>query len=211
MDGVLIDTTDLHYAAWSALMKSYDVDLTWEKFLSTFGMTNPAVLRIFFDNPTPEMIEDLGNRKEIEFRSRVPGNVSVLPGVIHWLGNFRTFGWQQAIVSSAPVENIDLLVDETGIRGEFDVLVSSTNLPSKPDPAVFLEGSRLLAVPPERCIVIEDSPHGVAGAKTAGMLAVAVATTHPLDELQAADLVLDNLSQLKKTDLHKLLGSLGLY
>jgi beta-phosphoglucomutase-like phosphatase (HAD superfamily) len=47
----------------------------------------------------------------------------------------------------------------------------------KPAPDVFLEASRRLDVPPERCVVFEDAPMGIVAAKAAGMRVVAIASS----------------------------------
>src|SRR5664280_1650393 len=49
----------------------------------------------------------------------------------------------------------------------------------KPDPAPYLMGAKLLGFPPQRCLVVEDAPAGVASAKAAGSPVIGVLTTHP--------------------------------
>ncbi len=206
MDGVLVDTTDLHYQSWVTALAPYDLPWSRGIFLQTFGRTNLAIIRTLFDNPSQDFIDELDNAKEIAFRSGIPGNVDLLPGVREWLDRFHSWGWSQAIVSSAPMANVDILIDETHIRTDFDALVSARDMPSKPDPAVFLEGSRRLGIPPARCIVFEDAPAGVEGAQRAGMKCVAVTTTHAADDLSEATLVVERLNQLTVEDLQKLMG-----
>lgn len=67
--------------------------------------------------------------------------------------------------------------------------------PGKPSPAGFLLGARRLGVPPETCLVFEDSRAGVLAAKQAGMLCVALARpgSHPQD-LSGADWILEDLA-----------------
>ena len=63
----------------------------------------------------------------------------------------------------------------------------------KPDPEGYLLGAKLLGVSPTACIAIEDSPSGIAVAKSAGMHTIAVTTTHSNDELHAADRIKNRL------------------
>lgn len=207
MDGVLVDTTDLHYRSWTVVLKDYDLDYSYEIFLRTFGMTNPAIIRTLFENPAQELVDSLGEAKERAFRQNIPGNVSLLPGVKGWLERFYAWGYPQAIVSSAPMENIQTLIDETGIREDFQALVSALEMPSKPNPAVFLEAARLLGVPPANCLVIEDAPAGVEGARRAGMQCIAVATTQEVAALQGATLVVERLDQLTPQQVKHLFGA----
>ena len=54
-----------------------------------------------------------------------------------------------------------MLLDAAGLRPFFEAVVSAWGLPSKPDPAVYLEAAARLSVPPARCVVIEDATFGV--------------------------------------------------
>lgn len=69
-------------------------------------------------------------------------------------------------------------------------------LRGKPWPDLFQEACRLLGVPPERCLVVEDAPNGVAAAHRAGARCVAVATTHPAALLADADAVCGSVADL---------------
>ncbi len=206
MDGVLVDTTELHYRAWTEILKPYDIPWSREIFLNTFGWNNPAIIRVLFPHPSDEFINRLGEEKETAFRAGIPGNIDLLPGVRQWLERFHAWGWAQAIVSSAPMANVDALIDETGIRQDFQTLVSAWDMPSKPDPMVFLEGARRLGVSPAQSLVFEDAPAGVEGARRAGMKCIAVTTTHKADELTEATLVVPRLTDLKEEDVRKVMG-----
>ena len=197
MDGVLVDTGDLHFQTWRSILGEWGIDLTYELFRSTFGMINAEILPMWFARPLQEYeIEQISAAKEARFRSAARGRVQALPGVRLWLDRFYNQGYPQAIASSATVENIDLLVDELGIRQYFQALVSGTTLPGKPDPAVFVEAARRVGLPPERCIVIEDSVAGVEAAARAGMKCLAVTNTYPASALSGASLIVERLDSL---------------
>jgi len=66
----------------------------------------------------------------------------------------------------------------------------------KPDPQGYLAAAGRLGVPPAACVVFEDAPAGVAAAKAAGMHCLAVATTHPPEDLAAADQVVPDLTKV---------------
>ncbi len=204
MDGVLVDTTELHFQSWNDVLKSYDIDWSHDFFIRTFGWGNTAIINKMFDNPDEAFIKKLADQKEIAFRASIPGNVPLLPGAREWLDRFHSWGWPQAIVSSAPMENIDALIDETGIRHAFQALVSATAMPSKPDPMVYLEGAQRLGFSPAQSIVIEDAPAGIEGANRAGMKSIAVATTRDASQLTEATLVVHRLTDLKEADVKRI-------
>lgn len=194
MDGVLADTGSLHYETWKLVLDEMGIPFDWETFGKIFGRNNASSLEVLLGQPpSAELLQRVDQVKEQAFRQLAPGRVTLLPGVLAWLESFQRSGIPQAVASSAPQENIDLLVDLLGIRDYFAHLVSGHDIPGKPDPAVFLEAARRVGVPPEACLVIEDSPAGVQGARRAGMRCLAVATTHAAEQLLEASLVLAGL------------------
>ncbi len=86
------------------------------------------------------------------------------------------------------------------------MLGSASNLPSKPDPAVFLKAAEDLGVSRPRCIVMEDSPAGVEGAHRGGMKCVAVLTTQTAQVLSDADVIVHRLTDLREHEVRGLLG-----
>ena len=197
MDGVLVDTGEFHFQAWSETLDEHGIPFNRERFRETFGMNNAGILRVLLGRaPEPELLAEIGDKKEERFRQAVKGRAQLLPGVLGWLERLAAKGARQAIASSAPPANIDVLVDELGLRTYFQAVVSGFDLPGKPDPAVFLWAASLIDVPPERCVVVEDAVAGVEAAKRAGMKAIAVMTTNPAEALRAADLVVERLDAL---------------
>jgi HAD superfamily hydrolase (TIGR01509 family) len=207
MDGVLVDTAELHYVSWSHVLLDYGIPFDRHRFRRTFGMNNHGTLAELLGRPPePGFVAEVGERKEVEFRQAARGNVAVLPGVRSWLQRLQGAGYQQAIASSAPRENIDVLVDELEIRSFFEVLIAGADLPPKPEPAIFFKAARELELRPEQCVVVEDSLAGVSGAKRAGMACIAVTTTNPAEALQMADLVVERLDALAPDAFDRLLS-----
>jgi HAD superfamily hydrolase (TIGR01509 family) len=207
LDGVLADSTRLHYESWRATFEKRGYELSFERFTSTFGRNNHAVLTDMFGRPpTAAEMQTIADEKEIAFRQSVPGQMDLLPGALDWLKQFQAWGFPQAVASSAPPENIEIQMDELNIRPYFAALVSAAGLPGKPDPAVFLKAAAQLGLPPQRCLVMEDAPAGVQGAKTGGMKCMAVLTTNSPASLQGADLIVNRLSDLTPSQVRALLA-----
>ena len=205
MDGVIVDTTELHYKSWIAVLSNYGIDFSKENFLSSFGMNNRAIIDSLIDHPSPDLLEEISQKKESGFRENVPGNVKLLPGVKDWLERFKSWGFLQGIASSAPQANVSIIVYETGISTYFDAMESAANLPSKPDPAIFLKVASILRTPVAHCLVIEDAPAGIEGARRAGMKCISVTTTHPARELTGANLIVERLDKLTPQAVRHLL------
>jgi beta-phosphoglucomutase family hydrolase len=210
MDGVLVNTGEYHYAAWKKTFDELDIPFSEEQFRATFGMNNTGILEIMFGTKLPlEQEEQISERKEGFFREAVKGNAKLLPGVEDALNYFSVWNLKQAIASSAPPKNIEVLVQELQIGGYFEAIVSGYNIPGKPDPAIFLKAARQLGVKPEYCTVIEDAVAGVEAAKSAGMNCIAVTTTNTAVALSKADLILDSLIERNIASLTILLNLPG--
>ena len=208
LDGVLVDTGEFHFQAWSGLLPEYGIPFTRELFQATFGMNNAGMLSTLLGQRlTPELLTEISDRKEQRFREAVRGRAQPLPGVLAWLERLKAAGLRQAIASSAPPANIDALVDELDLRAYFGAIVSGFDLPGKPDPALLLKAARLIDVPPERCIVVEDAVAGVEAARQAGMKCIAVTTTNPAHALKAADVVVERLDALPTDTFQRLAGA----
>ena len=209
MDGVLVDTEDFHIESWIRACRHFEIPFEEGIFHQTFGMNNRGMMtKLLGREPSDEFLVQVGDLKEQYYRDSVRGRLRLLPGVGPLLERFAAEGALQAIASSAPEENIDLIVDELDIRRHFQAVVSAAALPSKPDPAVFLEAARRLGLAPRQCIVIEDAVVGVEAAKQAGMACLAVETTHPASAFYKADRVVPSLDRLEPVPLTELLRQL---
>jgi beta-phosphoglucomutase len=177
MDGTLVDTAELHFAAWSAVAKETNLPFSRTDFASTFGWRNPEILRHLYGNRfSDQEIAELGQRKEEQYRAagRRQG-VEPLPGVRPLVESLGQAGFNQAIGSSAPRDNVDLILQLTKLAPFFDALVSMEDTQrGKPDPQVFLVAAERLGVRPANCVVIEDAVVGIQAAKAGGMKCVAV-------------------------------------
>ena len=206
MDGVLIDTGDFHFQAWSQTLDAYKIPFSYEKFHQTFGMNNWSILTLLLGSQfDQEAYTRISAQKEACFRQVIRGRARLLPGVLETLDFLRSRGVHQAIASCAPPENIDTLVDELHIRGYFEAIVSGIDIPGKPAPDVFLAAARGINLAPHDCLVVEDAITGVTGAGRAGMTCLAITNTHPAENLRQAHQVVGSLLEVGATAWQSLL------
>jgi beta-phosphoglucomutase len=197
LDGTLIDSGDHHWHAWRDTMAAEGRDLTPEVFAATFGQLNDTILRGWFgpDLP-PAEIKRIGEGKEQRYRERLlKEGLELRPGAEAWLARLKKQGWRQALATSAPPANVEAVLRVVDIGRFLDAVVTAADIQrGKPDPSIFLTAAARVDVPPRRCVVVEDAPAGLEGARRAGMRSVGVLSQHFSELL--ADLVVPTLAAL---------------
>jgi HAD superfamily hydrolase (TIGR01509 family) len=198
-DGVVIDSSSSHEESWERLAKEVRLPLPEGHFKKGFGRKNEFIIPQLLEWTTDVAeIERLSLRKEALYREVVAERgLEPLPGVRVWLERLRAAGVPCAIGSSTHRANIDLSLGIIGLGEFFTGIVTAEDVShGKPHPEVFLTAAARIDRPASRCVVFEDAFVGIEAAKAGGMKVVAVATTHPLVELGAADLAVSRLDEL---------------
>ncbi len=204
MDGVIADTNPFHSLAWKTFAEKYNFTISDEDLKShVFGRTNKSIFDFLFgDSLSQEKISVLANEKEVIFREIYKNNIKALPGLIELLADLKTASFKIGIATSAPEENVELIVGELGIKDYFNAIVDPKDITrSKPDPEIYIKCSQLLSVTPERCLVFEDSLPGIEAAVSAGMKVIGITSTHSSDELKNTLMTIDNFFQI---DINKI-------
>lgn len=204
LDGVLVDTSELHFKAWKETLTTVGLDLTEKDFARVNGMNNRRILQTLVGiNISEDKIERLAGEKEKLFLKR-RHLCRLFPGVLEWLKYFQTNGFKQAVASSAPQINIEILMKQFSIQKYFNLLQTSEGMAGKPDPQIFLTAAKKMQTKAQNCLVIEDSLAGIQAARNAKMRTLAVATSYPAEALSTADLVREDLTKVSKADIQKL-------
>ncbi len=114
-------------------------------------------------------------------------------------------GFAQALASSTPIENIELISEVLGLKRYLSKLVSGETVPrGKPAPDIFLKAAQELGIAPRYCVVIEDAVAGVEAAHAAGMRCIAVAGNRDLPGLRKADLMVRSLTEVNVQQVREL-------
>jgi HAD superfamily hydrolase (TIGR01509 family) len=198
MDGVIVDSRSFHFAAWQETFVKRGIRFTEEDFAKLFGTRNDFIIRSVMGKRLPDRdAEIMVKEKEESFRRKAKGNLKPFPGALKLLKVIKKGNFKLGLVSSAPKENIDLVIDELDLGGAFDCIVFGREVSeSKPSPQIYLLAAQRLQAAPNDCLVIEDSPAGIHAAKTAGMRCLAITNSHPRQELEEAHKVVDSLENV---------------
>jgi beta-phosphoglucomutase family hydrolase len=205
LDGVIIDSGEEHRKAWQKLAREEGIAFSDEQFWATFGWRNDAIIPVIWGPVSPEQIRELADRKEAYFREFVREVAAPLPGAIELLRGLRDAGYKQALGSSTPIANIDLISEALGLKRFISVFVSGETVPrGKPAPDIFLKAAELLGLAPEHCLVIEDAVAGIQAAQAGGMYTIAVAGDRDLQGLRAATLMVKDLTEVNVERIREL-------
>lgn len=209
VDGVIIDSGEQHLRSWMAMAAERSLPFTAADFWATFGMRNQDIIPRVFGVHALDEVAAMADRKEELYRDLVRAESTALPGARDLMAALHEAGYHQALGSSAPVANIETIIDLLGLRPWLDGYISGERVArGKPAPDIFLAGAALVGAEPARCLVIEDAPAGIQAARAGGMRCVAVRRAGQPDALglDAADRVVDSLLDLDVAGVDALLS-----
>jgi len=207
MDGVLVDNMEFHKKAWKKFIQKYSPDTDLEEFSRHFGKINADLIRILFPaGVSEEKIRALADEKEVLYREIYAPHISLAPGLTGFLNSLKNDGAVMVAATSAPPPNVDFVMNKTGLRNYFDGIVDSSRVrKGKPDPEIYRTASAEAGIPPERCLVFEDSYPGIESALRAGMKVIGVSTTHPADQLKGAEKIISDFTEISLREIKNLL------
>jgi HAD superfamily hydrolase (TIGR01509 family) len=203
LDGTLVDSAEFHWLSWRDTLAAEGHHITYDQFLDSFGQRNDRILPRWLGPDTPaERIQRIGDAKEAEYRRlALERGLIPLPGAAEWVTRLHAQGWKQAIASSAPRQNVEVMLRAMRLDHDFDAIVAAEDVTAgKPDPQVFLAAAARLGVPPSACIVVEDAAAGIEAARRAGMRSIGVSRHERLN----ADVVVASLSELPEDVFERL-------
>jgi sugar-phosphatase len=176
LDGVLVDSTAATSRAWARWGTRYGVD---GATIQAANHGRPA-RDILAEHVPPAALDDEAAFLQAAEVGDTEG-VSAFPGAAGVLALPRV-----AIATSCTLPLAHARLDAAGLTVP-DILVSSDQIErGKPSPDAYLLAAERLGVDPARCLVLEDAPSGIAAGRAAGMTVWAVTTTHPPEDLAAA-------------------------
>jgi sugar-phosphatase len=192
LDGTLVDTTEAVTGSWRRAAADLGIPFT---------DVEPYVHGIPADQVLARVAPSLdpGRRSRIaeqvlQAQADPHAPVGLLPGAAALLATLRDHSW--AIVTSGDTRLAAASMHKAGVPGPPVLITADDVLLGKPDPEPYLRAADALGVRPQDCLVVEDSPAGVRAGLDAGMVVVALTTTHRHETLAAAHLVARDLTDL---------------
>ena len=221
LDGTLIDSMPHHHRAWEQwhARRGNVIDVAGY-FAATAGRTNDEILADLYPAMSPAERRAMADEKESIYRTIAAPVLALIAGAEAFAAAARAAGVRMAVCTASTPENIALAYRLFPIGGWVETTVSPADhasgpspgrrpgegLRGKPEPDIFLEAAHRLGVAPADCIVFEDAPLGVEGARRAGMRAVALTTTLPAAAFDGHANLIARVPDFTRLDLPSLLA-----
>ena len=210
-DGLILDTESSAYVVASSVFVEHGVEMPREEWQRIIGTADHPHWSELLEAALGRPLED---REALVVRHRDVHTAQVAveavrPGVVDLLEEARAAGVPAAVASSSQLEWVGGPLDRLGLTGYFASLTTRDDVGgdrsrTKPSPELFHIAAAKLGVPEASCVVFEDSPHGVAAARAAGMVAVAVPGPMTAGlEFPGADRVVPSLAGVRLADLDR--------
>ena len=179
LDGVLVQTDNLHYLAWKGLADRLGIPFDRAQGDRCRGISRMESLEIVLEHTdhiySAEEKERFAQEKNEAYRAMLARlSPSDLPtDVLPTLRELRRRGYRLALASGS--KNAGLILARTGLGTYLDAAADGNHITrSKPDPEIFLTAAQMLGLPPERCAAVDDAVAGIQAGRAAGMVTVAI-------------------------------------
>ncbi|MBO8436049.1 MAG: HAD family phosphatase [Spirochaetes bacterium] len=188
-NGTLYWDSQENKEAWSATFESVrGTPLADDEFALLNGRTDDeTVIYLKPDAPCEERAK-IADSKELLYKKLcIEHGLELSPGAEEFLSKLKERGAKMAIASSAPKCNMNWYIEEYGLDRFFklsEIIAGRTDIPSKPNPAIFSLAMSCLGTTPERTIIFEDSASGVKAALDSGVFLVVRIKDPGLDSIR---------------------------
>lgn len=199
-NGVIINDEPIQMRAYQEILKGEGIDLTESDYYSALGMDDrrfvEAALKRAGHEADSDKVTEITAAKTRKWREIVEAGVPLFDGVENFVRKMsREFAL--GIVSMARSEEISFVLERSGLNDLFSVIVTADDVANcKPDPECYRTGFQMidavrtahghLPMTQTECLVIEDSPPGIAAAVAAGLSTLGVTNTVSSEDLRAA-------------------------
>lgn len=198
LDGVIVSTDELHYAAWKQMADGEGIYFDRAINERLRGVSRMQSLEIILERASRGYSESeklaLAELKNDIYRKLLNKLTPAdrLCGVTETLSVLRERGYKLAIGSSS--KNTPTILEKIGYGGYFDAVSDGNNISrSKPDPEVFLCAAEFLGLNPAECYVVEDAEAGIIAANAGGFTSVGIGSAALSDN---ADVKIKNFADL---------------
>ncbi|NLF02296.1 MAG: HAD family phosphatase [Anaerolineales bacterium] len=170
-DGVLVNTMGAHFECYQQALAEVNVPIDRALFYSQAGMTGLEQIQSFADRAGVQVDAKAVYARKREIWENHPPHVTPIRCNLQLMRALRDRGVRVAVATGSSPPTILPIMRQLGI--EVDAIVTAHDVKrGKPFPDLFLCAAERLGLPPQHCIVVEDSDVGIEAAQAAGMRAM---------------------------------------
>lgn len=197
LDGVLIDSEGLYYRAYSEVLRPYGVTVSREEYEHYWIAQGNGPEYIVEKYHLPVSPDELRQLRSPVYLQLLESEVKLMPYVEEALSRLMPH-FSLTVATNSNREHLDAVLRRMGITQFFPMTVARQDYrQAKPQPDAFTTAAAKLHLPPDRCVVIEDTYKGVTAAVGAGIRCIAVPNEYTLhNDFSRASLVLSSLKEL---------------
>ena len=201
MDGVIIDSEEIHKKAYYETFKNLGVEVSEELYKTMTGSSTinafQKLVNHFNLNDIPEELVLQKRKCYVNYFENDP-TLSLVNGVKELIQFLYKQNLTLVLASSSAMVNINRVFSRFDLNEYFTAKISGADLiASKPHPEIFEKAAILGGVSKEQCIVIEDSDNGIEAANKAGIYAIGYRNLLITDQtLNKADLIINDFKEL---------------
>ncbi|TBX26996.1 hexitol phosphatase HxpB [Jiulongibacter sediminis] len=202
MDGLLVNSEPCWHKAEKIVFGKVGLELSTENCLETTGKPVKEVIQYWFQRkpwPNPDF-DQMESDLFAEATEAIKTEATLMPGLKEAVGLAKNKNWKVGLASASPINMIGMVLKKFDLTDSFDFFHSAELEEfNKPHPAVYLTVAKILGVPIENCLILEDSGGGVKGAVASGAQVVAVPGHHEFEDpkFNIANLKIKSLEDLE--------------
>lgn len=168
-DGTLADSLPIHIEAWQTVYERYGHFMDPAFIYKHTGRKSRDIIKMFNDENDIDLDPDILLKEKGNISYDALSSVQPIKEVTEIALNNRGI-MPMSVVSGGSERNVYKTLKTIGIFEYFDFIITADDdIPSKPDPAVFLEAAKRMRTAPDKCHVFEDGDNGIEAAVRAGM------------------------------------------
>lgn len=210
MDGTIIDTSDIWHKINKKLIESKGITISSELEIDlkkrVHGLALDKVCSLVKEMYSlSEPVEQIIEQKVAIAAALFKEGISFIEGFEQFHASLKKYPLKTGVATNA--DDYTLAIAKRSLKldrffGEHIYNISHVQNISKPDPAIYLYTAKKLSLDPSECMVIEDSAHGIAAAKKAGMYCIGINTAKDREQIKGSDHIIEGY---KEIDLLKFL------
>lgn len=201
MDGLMIDSEPIQSLSFETVIREYGKvpELHANGLVHETGVRgdkNWQAMKEKYNLPDEISVLRLKRRAVYE---QILHKVKAMPGLYELIETLQNNNISTAIVTSSPRKHAEPILKQLNIIDYFNYIICGDEVEKgKPDPEGFAKASKMLAIEPEYCLVLEDAESGIIAAKAISMKAIAVPSPYTKHHnMKKADKIVGSLYDIK--------------